>query len=211
MKTEQLIEMLARDAGPAPASGLAQRIVPMLALGLALPIALAMLVWGPVPGAMWATPAPWVKLGYTLALAAVGWVLVDRLARPGARATSGVRTLTIVLLSMAGLGLAGFVLDDPALRMRAWMGHSWSTCPLNVLLFGLPGLALAFWVLRAAAPTRPRAAGAAAGLLAGALAAAGYSLACNEGATSFIATWYTLGVAGVVALGAAAGPRLLRW
>ena len=61
------------------------------------------------------------------------------------------------------------------------------------------------------ATTRPVAAGAAAGLLAGALGALGYALACAELALPFVAAWYTLGVLMTAALGAALGPRLLRW
>jgi hypothetical protein len=72
-------------------------------------------------------------------------------------------------------------------------------------------LAAALWALRGLAPTRPRAAGGAAGLLAGAVGAAGYSLACPEASPGFVAAWYTLGIALTGGLGALLGPRLLRW
>jgi hypothetical protein len=66
-------------------------------------------------------------------------------------------------------------------------------------------------VLRQLAPTRLRLAGAGAGLLAGALGATVYGLHCPETGAAFVATWYSLGVATWAAIGAALGPRLLRW
>ena len=64
--------------------------------------------------------------------------------------------------------------------------------------------------LRGLAPTRPRAAGVAAGPAAGAIAASAYALHCDESTLPFLATWYVLGVAVPATLGAL-GPRLLRW
>jgi hypothetical protein len=61
------------------------------------------------------------------------------------------------------------------------------------------------------APTRLRLAGAAAGLLAGGVAATVYGLHCQEMTAAFVVTWYSLGVAASVAVGALLGPRLLRW
>ncbi|GAP39034.1 NrsF family protein [Piscinibacter sakaiensis] len=49
------------------------------------------------------------------------------------------------------------------------------------------------------------------GLLARALGAFGYSLACPESRLAFVAVWYTMGVLFTGLLGAALGARLLRW
>lgn len=211
MKTDQLLDLLARNAGPAPAAQVPGRLLPALLIGLLAAAALALWRFGAIPAAMWSDVAPWLKLGYALALAVAGWMLVERLARPGALPTVGVRVAFGVLLVMAALAGASVMATPAEERMPDWMGHSWAGCPWNVASISLPALALALWALRGLAPTRPRAAGAAAGLFAGALGAAGYSLVCTELAPSFVATWYTLGIAGVVALGALLGPRLLRW
>ena len=106
------------------------------------------------------------------------------------------------------LAWAGTPVDG---RRAAVMGQAWLTCPWNVLLLSTVPLALALWALRGLAPTRLRAAGGAAGLLAGALGALGYSLSCPEASPTFVALWYTAGVALTGALGAALGPRVLRW
>jgi hypothetical protein len=91
------------------------------------------------------------------------------------------------------------------------MGHSWARCPWVVLALSLPALAGALWALRGLAPTHARRAGFAAGLLAGAAGAAGYSLGCTEESMAFVAAWYTLGIALAGGLGALIGPRVLRW
>jgi hypothetical protein len=47
--------------------------------------------------------------------------------------------------------------------------------------------------------------------LAGSLGALGYALSCTELSPAFVAVWYSLGIASTGALGAALGPRMLRW
>ena len=65
--------------------------------------------------------------------------------------------------------------------------------------------------IRRLAPIHLERTGAAAGFAAGALAATLYGLHCPEQAAAFVATWYTLGIAGATAIGALTGRRLLRW
>ena len=65
--------------------------------------------------------------------------------------------------------------------------------------------------LRQGAPEHPALAGAAAGLLAGAIGAALYATHCPDDSPLFVAAWYSLAIGFVVALGAVAGARLLRW
>lgn len=211
MKTDALIDLLARDAGPAPRAVAARRLAPAALAGLLVSAVLAAVLIGPVPREMFATPAPWVKLGYAGSLAlAAGW-LAARLSRPVARLAMPARATTAVVLAMAALGLLAWWTTPLADRTQGLLGHSWTTCPWNVLALSLPALAGALWAVRGLAPTRPRAAGAAAGLLAGAVGAFGYAFACLEPAVSFVAAWYTLGIGLTALLGAALGPRVLRW
>jgi len=53
--------------------------------------------------------------------------------------------------------------------------------------------------------------GAAAGLAAGASAATLYGLHCPEVSALFVLIWYSLGMLVAAAIGALAGPRVLRW
>ncbi|TIM59065.1 MAG: DUF1109 family protein, partial [Mesorhizobium sp.] len=66
-------------------------------------------------------------------------------------------------------------------------------------------------VLRYGAPTRPVLAGAVAGLLAGGLAATFYAAHCFDDSPLFVATWYTIAIAILAALGAFGGRLLVRW
>lgn len=211
MKTDTLIDLLARGAGPAPRAVAARRLLPVVALGLLLSAALALALIGPIPAAMYGTPAPWLKLAYAAALAlGAGW-LTARLSRPVARLAPPWRAVLAVFGAMALLGAVSLAALPAGQARAALLGHSWSSCPWNVLALSLPALAGALWAVRGLAPTRLRAAGFAAGLLAGAVGAAGYALSCAEVSPAFIAAWYSLGILATGALGALLGPRVLRW
>lgn len=211
MKTDALIDMLARDAGPAPRALAARRLSPAAAVGLLVSAAIAIAWFGAIPAQMFATAVPWTKMAYAGALAlAAGW-LTARLSRPAAPIAEPRRVTVLVLLSMAFVGSVSLASTPAGSRMDAVFGESWLTCPWSVLALSVPALAASLWAVRGLAPTRPRAAGFAAGLLAGSVGAFGYSLSCPEASPAFVAIWYTLGIAFTGALGAALGPRVLRW
>jgi hypothetical protein len=211
VKTDALIELLARGAGPAPRAVAARRLLPAAAVGLLASVALAVSLLGVVPAGSFATPAPWVKLAYAASLAlAAGW-LTAGLSRPVARLSASSRTTLAVIVAMIGLGLLAWWATPAGDRARALLGLSWASCPWNVLALSLPSLAGVLWAVRGLAPTRPRAAGFSAGLLAGAIGAFGYALSCPEPAVSFVAVWYTSGILLTALAGAALGPRVLRW
>ncbi|MFO0444577.1 MAG: NrsF family protein [Betaproteobacteria bacterium] len=211
MKTEELIQLLSRGAGPAPRGVAARRLGPGAALGLLAAAGLAAMVPGWVPLALFGEAGPGLTLAYAGALAlSAGW-LAARLGRPVPRVGAPLAAVAVVLVAALGLGLGSWWATPAAERTAALMGHSALQCPWNVLGLSLPALAVALWALRGLAPTRLAAAGAAAGLLAGALGALGYAMACAELALPFVAAWYTLRELTTAALGAALGPRLLRW
>ncbi len=211
METDRLIELLARGAGPAPRHLPARRLGLAVLFGLAASATLALGLIGPIPSGMWATPAPWLKLAYAAGLAATASWWAARLARPAAPVAGPARAAAGVLAAVALLGLLSAWATPASERLAALLGHSWSTCPWNVFALSLPALAAVLWALRGLAPTQPMRAGFAAGLAAGAVGALGYSMACDEAAPAFVAAWYTLGVMMVATLGAALGPRVLRW
>lgn len=211
MKTNDFIGLLATGAGPAPRAVVARRFAPAMLTGLLASVAAAVFVLGLVPAELFRNPMWWAKLSYVLLLAAAAGWLASRLARPAARSFAAWGMVAVVLLCMWALGLFQVWRSNPADRMGLWMGHSWRNCPVSVFVLSLPALALALWALRGLAPTRPRRAGFAAGMLAGAVGAAGYALACDELSMAFVATWYSLGILCTAVLGALLGPRLLRW
>ena len=211
LRTEELLDFLARGAGPV-APGLAwRRLLPALGLGLGVAVLMVVASRRILPGAAFATTVPWMKLAYAAALAAAALPWLWRLARPGADSGHLPRGLMWVSLAVALSGLAAVWTAAPGQRQDALLGNTWAVCPRNVLLLSLPSLLALLWALRRLAPTQPRRAGAVVGLVAGAAGAAAYGLSCPEPSVAFVALWYSAGVLAAVALGAALGPRVLRW
>jgi hypothetical protein len=211
MKTHTLMDMLARGAGPAPRGLALRRLTPALALGLLLGLGASVLLLGSIPAALWQQPGPWVKLAYAGALGATAVVWAARLGRPGMPSRLASWTaggVVVLMLVLGGVSLLAVPASD---RLSTLLGHSWAVCPFNVMALSLPALAAALWALRGLAPTDGRRSGFAAGILAGAVGALAYTLACDEMAPAFVAVWYTLGILLTGALGAALGPKVLRW
>ena len=211
MRTETLIDMLARHAGPAPLALAASRLWPAAAAGLLASGCAAIAWFGLIPWSLLGTPVPWTKMAYAAALAgAAGW-WAARLSRPAASAARPRMAVMAVVLAMAMIGLLSWLSEPADGRMAALLGHSWFSCAPSVLVLSLPALAAALWAVRGLAPTRPGVAGFAAGLLAGSVGAFGYSLSCPEASAAFVAVWYSLGIVLTGAAGAVLGPRVLRW
>ncbi len=91
------------------------------------------------------------------------------------------------------------------------IGRNSLACMTFISLIGLGPLAVFVWVLHYTAPTRPALAGSVAGLLAGGIAASVYAAHCDNDLPLFVATWYTLAVAGLAVVGATAASRFARW
>ncbi len=214
MKTDDLIDLLAKDAGPPPGGGVPRRlaIASGWAAAGALVLLLAWLGLRPDLHTAMRTAAFWMKAGYTLWIAAAGFAMTAQAARPGGAPRRPVRMALVAAVAViAGLAAIDFSLTPAADRHAAWMGHSAMVCPWRILAISAPAFAAIVWGLRSLAPTRLALAGAAAGLLAGGIGATIYGLFCQETTAMFVATWYTLGLAGCAGIGALLGPRLLRW
>ncbi|MDP9812634.1 hypothetical protein J2W42_005504 [Rhizobium tibeticum] len=104
-----------------------------------------------------------------------------------------------------------FELSDWQLHRFVCSCHSGTTVPSFIPLIGLGPLAVFLAALRHGAPTRPRLAGAVAGLLAGGIAATFYAAHCTDDSPLFVATWYSIAIAGLAALGSVLGRRVARW
>jgi hypothetical protein len=157
--------------------------------------------------ATWHFDLKWVV---TLALTiAANWVALQ-LSKPTAKLPYAARPLLVP----AGILIAAIVSELVTIPSSAWLariGMNGSMCVANILfLSALPFAALLF-ALREGAPESPAFAGAAAGLLAGALAATAYVLHCTEDSPLFVAVWYTLAISLVTLVGLFLGRHVLRW
>ena len=105
MKTDDLIEMLARQAGAAPRQPVLRTLATAIGAGALLSLMLVGVLKAPVPAAFWLTLAPWIKLLYGLALAATALWWVERSARPGAPQRPAQVAVLAVLAAMLSLAV----------------------------------------------------------------------------------------------------------
>lgn len=213
MNTDDLILRLAADTRPVSRDAVGRRLAVGLAVGAAVS-ALLVVVWlGPRQDVVEAIhrASYWIKWGYTLSLSAAALAMTAQLARPDSGRLRGLWLTAIPVVLLAGVCLLELANTPRSDWLEMWLGQSWMQCPWYVLLFAIPIFAGLLWSFRRLAPTRLRAAGAAAGLTAGAFAASVYCLHCPEVSAIFVLTWYSLGILLATLLGSVLGPRLLRW
>jgi hypothetical protein len=212
MDTSELIRILAADQRR-PAASLDAMWWAAASVAVALAAAVFFATLGPRPdfAAAVETPRFLFKFAVTVALAAGAFAAVRELSRPGA----AWQTLLPVIAAAPALALAAAGLELLLLPPDAWaanlVGTNGIACLTFIPLIGAAPLAVFLLALRQGAPTRPALAGAVAGLLAGGVAASFYAAHCTDDSPLFVATWYTLAIAGLGSIGAAAGRHFVRW
>ncbi|MGE0828859.1 MAG: NrsF family protein [Hyphomonadaceae bacterium] len=211
MKTDDLIEALARNESAAERPRRTQALIFTLIDGLAC----ALLI---VAGAGFARPdlaaalmPVMAKAAFAAAFAAAALPLMLRLAQPGRpwrRALTVALGLLLASLIVAAIAMFG---ADPADRMRAWMGGGAPWCVVFIPILALPAAAALLAFVRNLAPTNLIAAGAAIGAVAGGVGAMAYALYCPVDSVAFVTTWYAAGIALSAVIGALVGAKFLRW
>jgi hypothetical protein len=212
MDTNELIRTLAADAGK-PVAPLST--VWWGAAGLAIAVAAAVffatLGLRPDIAAAAGTPRFLFKFAITVTLAASAFGAARALSRPG----DAWRRAMPYLAAAPALIVTGVVAELILLPPDAWsaslFGVNAIVCLTSISLIGIGPLAIFLLALRQSAPTRPALAGAVAGLLAGGIAATFFAAKCMDDSPLFVATWYTIAIAGLAVLGAVSANRLARW
>jgi hypothetical protein len=213
MRTDDLIAVLGAQARPMPAHAAVHRLCLALLVGglTAFGLLLATLGVRPDIAAASATAPFWVKWVFTLSLAGAGIAVVRRLGQPDGRiGWTGVMLATpFAIVGMMALG--ELMLAQASLRQGLVLGQTAPRCAVYILILSAPVFAACVWAFRRLAPTRLRLAGAAAGVLSGAIGAAVYAFSCPESSAAFMITWYTAGIVAAGAFGALLGKPLLKW
>ncbi|CAN5132656.1 DUF1109 domain-containing protein [soil metagenome] len=212
MDTNDLIRTLAAD------NDTHERSVGNLllaALVLAVPVSTALFLanMGVRPDVMTAMGNPLFDLKFvvTIALAVVAIAISLHLSRPEASLGRWAWLLAIPV-GLLGIGMMGEMMMPHRAPMSARLiGSNSKICLTAIPLLSLPLLAAALVALRRGAPSRPAVAGAFAGVLSAGLAATLYAAHCTDDSPMFVATWYTIAVGVVAAIGALAGSRVLRF
>jgi hypothetical protein len=213
VKTDDLISMLATgDSSVAgPPAGQRYAIAGGLgAVGAALMMLVLLQLRHDLLQALW-LPMFWVKIGFVASLAGASLFTVLRLSRPGASLDGVMLILALPVLAIWAIAAFSLIDADPSERSRLFFGDTWMVCPLLIALLSMPVYLAVFRVMQDMAPTRPRVAGFAAGLLSGAIAATVYCLHCPEMGAPFIGFWYLLGMLVPALIGAWQGSTRLRW
>jgi hypothetical protein len=212
MDTDALIEALARETAPVPRRSLQRSVCTGILVGA--PLALLLVVAGlgvrPDLPAAAATAIFWGKAAYTFSLGLIGLLLVLQLARPDTHRLRRWWLVAVPITLLLAFAAAELIRAAPVDRLGLVLDPLWTCLPL-ILGLTVPLFAGLIWALRRMAPTRLRAAGAAAGLAAAGLAGTLYCLYCQQVSPTYILTRYTLAIALASAAGALLGPRLLRW
>ncbi|TAJ65803.1 DUF1109 domain-containing protein [Brevundimonas sp.] len=211
MKTDDLIDALAAGLQPARPA----RLNPLLlACAAAASVAAVAILLGirPALAEILSSPTTWMKGLYTAGLAGAALWLSARAGRPGA----DTRVPLAALAAIVGLAMLWGAVELLAApgdeRLADWLGRTWTICGRNILLVSAAAAVPTFLSARRLAPTRPAFSGFALGVATGGIAATAYGLLhCPESTAAFVATWYTLGVAGAGLIGAVAGRFALRW
>ncbi|QDZ08086.1 DUF1109 domain-containing protein [Sphingomonas panacisoli] len=213
MKTDDLIASLSSNVPPVRRNAVGRRLTIGLALGALVSLFYVVVMMGVRPDIMVAMHGfPfWMKWGYTISLAVAATIMTAQLARPDTRHLRWLWLMAIPVLLLASVGGMELIRTPQSEWLAMWLGDSWTVCPWRVLALAMPIFVGLLWSFRRLAPTRLRAAGAAAGLTAGAFAATVYCVHCPEVSAIFVLTWYSLGILLATSVGALIGPRLMQW
>jgi len=213
MKTDDLVSLLAADTLPVPRRAASRRLVLALLVGVPLALILMQLEYGVrrdlVQVMFW--PMFWMKLLVPVTLAVAGFVMLQRLARPGAKVGRSWIGMALPVLMLWAMAIVSYLMAPEDRRPDMVWGQTWRTCVFSIAEISVPVFVAALVALRSLAPTRPAWAGAIAGAMSGAAGAAVYALHCPELTAPFLAIWYVAGMALPMVAGALLGPRILRW
>ena len=212
MDTSELIRVLAADTRR-PATPLTIVWWGTTSLAIILAAAVFLVMLGPRPDIATAaeTPRFLFKFLATITLAVSAFGCVRTLSRPGESWRKSIPFLAAAPILITIAVVVELFTLPPDTWSATIIGKNSIVCLTYISLTGLGPLTIFLWTLHYSAPTRPALAGAAAGLLAGGIAASFYAAQCTDDSPLFVATWYTIAIAVLAILGALGGRRFVRW
>ncbi|HEX9327325.1 MAG TPA: NrsF family protein [Reyranella sp.] len=211
MKTHNLIDALVADRAT-PAKPLRWALAAALLAGGLVSLVLFFATLG-VRADIEPALGTWrfdLKVGLVLLALGLAFSLCIAVSRPVMTNHPGRRLLPLAALAAVAIAIELLVLPTTSWASRL-VGSNALVCLVAIPTLAIVPLAAVLAILRSGAPASPALAGGAAGLLAAAAAAALYAFHCFDDSPLFVVTWYALAALPVIALGAVAGHRLLRW
>ncbi len=212
MDTNELVEALVADARQ-PAASISSAWWGAVGLAIALAAAVFFATLGPRADIATAaeTPRFLFKFVFAVTLAASAFGCARALSRPGETWRKAMPYLAAAPALIAMAVVAELLLLPPDTWAAKLIGTNSMVCLTFIPLIGIGPLVIFLLALRHGAPTRPAFAGAVAGLLAGGIAATFYAAQCTDDSPLFVATWYTIAIAGLALVGAVGASRIARW
>lgn len=211
MKTDQLVDALARDAGAVPRGVVERRIVLAAGAGLAASLALMAALFGVRADFGDAFVAVLLKVGFGLAAAAATAPLLLELARPNTRARHVAIPAFLFAAASTAIAFLAFLVTPAEARMESWLGGGVPECLYRIPLLAAPIAIALFLAVRGLGPTRLSLAGAAIGAVSGSLAAIAYASCCPMDSALYVASWYLAAILFCAAVGAVLVGRALKW
>ena len=212
MRTSELIEALAADPMPR-GPGLRASFFLAMAIGTAVSAAIFYATIGPRGDFAQAVHTLRFDMKFvdTIALLAPSAILCLHILRPEARVGALASMFAAPFLLLG----AAVIVEMSVVPSSQWgelmIGDNAMHCLRVIPLLAIAPLAALLCAIRAGAPQNPALAGALAGAAAAGIAATLYATNCPDDSPLFVASWYPLATLIVVAVGALAGRRLLRW
>ena len=211
MKTDNLIELLAKDNAPQWSFRMLFSVALICGVAAAGVLFFAMIGVRHDFLSAAETMRFLMKFVVTLTLAAGALGLAQAMARPGA----AFGAWPWLLAAAPALLIIAVAIELLVVPPEAWtarlVGQNASFCLKVIPFLSLGPLALLILALRRGAPSNPGRAGTLAGLASGAIAAAFYAAHCPDDSPLFVAAWYGIAVTIMAGVGYLAGRRLLRW
>ncbi|MEI7873928.1 MAG: NrsF family protein [Alphaproteobacteria bacterium] len=211
MKTENLVEALVADRATGK-KGIPKPLAAALALGSLVSLVLFFIELG-IRKDIAQALVTWrfdLKVGLLVLALVLTFGLCTALSGPVASGRAVRRLLPLAALAAMAVAIELVILPRDSWATRL-VGSNALICLMAIPMLAMAPLAAVLLMLRAGAPASPALAGAAAGLLAAVAGATLYAFHCFDDSPLFVMTWYTLAAIPVIALGALAGHRLLRW
>jgi hypothetical protein len=213
VKTDLLIDVLARGVEPAERPRWRRRLAVTLLVGLVVAVLLVAIGLGVRPDIGTARMPIMMKAMFSALCAAVILPLVVQLMRPGRPLSWRIGAVLLFSGICAVVVVVSLMGEMPEQRLAAWMGGEgkFPWCIVLIPVLAAPTAVLLTWFMRAFAPTRLTLTGAALGALSGGIGAMAYAMYCPVDSMAFVTTWYVVAIALCAAIGAVIGTKVLRW
>jgi hypothetical protein len=214
LKTQDLIDSLVTNLVQVLPGKMRRDMLLGAGTGAAVALGMVLLMYGLRPNILCMAHAKplLLKASYGFALAAIAAAILLPMAKATEPPPHLLKLPALPILALAFVALIQMNMSPTGAAEKLWLGTARPYVgTFRIVTMSLPLLAGLCWALRRQAPLQLAAAGAAAGLLAGGLAASFYALSCKEQGAGFVLVFYSAGIAISTAIGALIGPRILRW